>query len=170
MIGGIVSAIGKVAGSAARVSGEAMPIVQRAPEIATKIPEAAVNLPKPPAAEVLARIGRIESSAFNKGPTGIHEGLRSIANGLNEVPFAEKDEKNDGTKNAEKSDEEKLREELENQRKQQKKKELIDTIAEGLQSPDTGPTEPVQGIISKTIEEAPEAVGEKPENLPREAP
>jgi hypothetical protein len=83
---------------------------------------------------------------------------------------SKEDKKND-SKDAKKSDEEKLREEMERQRKDHERKKLVDDIAEGLTSPEYGPTEQLPGIVSKTLEETPEALpGGNPDDVVKQDP
>lgn len=166
MIGGIVSAIGKAAGSIAKPAARMGETMEGAASFAPKI-EAVVK----PAIEV----AKPKPSIFNfakgletqghTGPAGVKKALTDLA-----VTDTKNIEKSEEADEGELSDVDKLRKELEEQRKKDRRRETMSDLANALKPPEYGPAPKAQGIVSKTLEEVPEAIGEKPDNLPREAP
>lgn len=162
MIGGIVSAIGRLGASAVR---PAMQIGGNTLEAASKVGPRTVegvgtkvieSSPKSIVAPQVMDFANSLESRASGGGGGTRSALQELANGVpKENPVVKKEEQKPETE-------------------EMSAAEAFQRVAHGLKSAPhyETPSNPHHGrkIISSTLEETPEAFGEKPDNIVRETP
>lgn len=158
MIGAIAKAIGsvgKAAGSAGKFGSETMEGIRPTVESVAKVAAPRMEIPRPLSGPPKEFVSGLKTKG-DSGPHGVKSALKDLST------F----EGNNSTTKEEIGEVEKLKREIEEQRRSEKRRELKNDLVETLTPPTYGPGEEPAHIISKNLEELPQALGESTTNTP----